>query len=158
MDQQISVHYGDILNSTADVMCLQVNTLGVAGAGLAKRLKDKCPSAYAHYRQLCVKTAPGVLMGKTLIVPLDVNKGRFVAYCFAQEVLARQGECVTDYDALRKALQMVAEWMKNNGKKSVAIPYKMGCGLAGGDWETVKGIIVEVFQPTELFVEIWKWN
>jgi hypothetical protein len=46
--------------------------------------------------------------------------------------------------------------MKENEKRSTAIPYKIGCGLAGGDWEVVKGIIVEVFKPTELFVEIWR--
>ena len=43
----------------------------------------------------------------------------------------------TDYNALRKCLVEVRLFMKAFGLKTVAIPYKYGCGIANGDWEKV---------------------
>lgn len=46
--------------------------------------------------------------------------------------------------------------MKEQGLTSVAIPYKLGCGLGGGDWDTVDGIIRSVFDGTDILVEHWQ--
>ena len=41
---------------------------------------------------------------------------------------------------------------------SVAIPYKMGCGLAGGDWDNeIYPIIETVFKDSPVVLEIWKF-
>ena len=42
--------------------------------------------------------------------------------------------------------------------KSVAIPYKMSCGLAGGDWNIILAMLKspDVFGVTNITVEIWK--
>ena len=38
---------------------------------------------------------------------------------------------------------------------SIAIPYGIGCGLAGGNWLTVKRILSEVFADSNVDVTIY---
>lgn len=40
--------------------------------------------------------------------------------------------------------------------KRVALPYKFGCGLAGGDWDIIFSIIKKEFCNCN--VEIWEYN
>ena len=44
----------------------------------------------------------------------------------------------------------------NTPNKKVGFPYKIGCGLAGGDWDTIIRIIEE--ELGDLEVEIYKLN
>lgn len=36
------------------------------------------------------------------------------------------------------------------------MPYNLGCGLAGGDWEVVREMLREVFEDTNIRLELWK--
>jgi hypothetical protein len=38
----------------------------------------------------------------------------------------------------------------------VRLPYGLGCGLAGGDWDTVLDIISDAAKAWNLNVEIWE--
>lgn len=49
-----------------------------------------------------------------------------------------------EYGAIYNGLLDVAYSVNAVGKRQFAIPYHMGCGLAGGDWLTVNDIILEV--------------
>ena len=151
-----SFHHGDILTAKTDVICHQVNTLGIMGAGLAKHIRGKYPWLYEEYKQYCAQYPAEQLMGTALILRESPSSEQYIANCFAQTKLAKQGEKVTNYTALEDSLMQVASWMSDNGKKSVAIPFRMGCGLAGGDWDAVKSIIIDVFMDTDIFVELWK--
>jgi hypothetical protein len=44
----------------------------------------------------------------------------------------------TDYNALRECFQKVRHYA---GGRTVYIPYRIGCGLGGGNWEEVSAII-----------------
>ena len=39
------------------------------------------------------------------------------------------------------AMQKIGQYMVNRKWVILGLPYNMGCGLAGGDWDTVLGII-----------------
>lgn len=71
-------------------------------------------------------------------------------YCFSQQGMS------THYDAFFHCMEMVKEFAEEHDNAKIAIPYKMGCGIAGGDWEFVKDIIITVFGNSDLKVEIWK--
>ena len=43
------------------------------------------------------------------------------------------------------------------GLKTVAFPWGIGCGLAGGDWNIVKPMIENVFENTEVEIQYWKY-
>lgn len=55
----------------------------------------------------------------------------------------------TDYEAMRHALDYIKRWASNNNL-SIAIPYKIGCGIANGDWNKVFKIIEEVFNDYDV--------
>lgn len=157
----ITERNGDILQSGADVICHQVNCRGVMGAGLAKQVKDQNPMVYAAYSDMCRQYGDNAL-GQVLYVPMDktrflrIEEQRFIANCFAQAGYSRYGR-MTNYEALRTCLSAVRQFAQEY-ELTVAIPYKMGCGLAGGDWETVRGIIEDVFRGYDGEVQIWRYE
>lgn len=146
---------GDVLNSDADVILQQVNCKGKMGAGLALQVRNKYPFVYKQYTAFCSKAEnSSSLLGQVLIVP--VSDEQSIANLFAQDGYAAYGfttTCHTDYKALRKCLKIINRKYK---KKRVALPYLLGCGLAGGDWTIVKEIIEEELRDCE--VEIYSFT
>ena len=151
---------GDVLKSGADVICHQVNCKGVMGTGLAHQVRVQNPKMFQQYRELCAQGG-GRNIGTVYFAPVDrdlwepAEKQHYIANCFGQFAYGRD-RCHTNYPALRNALEMVRKWTIGMGKKSVAIPYCLGCGAAGGDWRIVRAMIQDVFEDSDLEVTIWK--
>lgn len=145
---------GNILSCKEDIIVHQVNTLGVFGAGLAKQIKNKYPEVFPSYELLCSKHryCKQKLMGCVDIEP--TKDGKYVASIFGQMYVGRDKR-YTDYDALRLGLEKV-EGNARVFSKSVAIPHGLGSGLAGGDWEIVYGMIVDVFSKGNVEATIYK--
>lgn len=59
-----------------------------------------------------------------------------------------------NYEALYKALDKMKNDAVAKGIKSIGIPFKMGCGLAGGNWRIVRVMIEEVFKDTDMLIVI----
>lgn len=145
---------GNLFDSKADVLCHQVNLYGVMGGGIASELRERYPNVYNRYRNHCDEYKfSESLLGSSLIVPKDEKNNQYIANCFCQNDFSRDG-CLTNYEKMRECFINVINWMKQNGKKTVAFPYKIGCGIAGGNWSIVLGIIEDVFKDVE--VEIWE--
>lgn len=153
----------DILKSGADIIVHQVNCKGVMGAGLARQIKIQNPLLYEAYRTACLEANTAQLLGTALIIPIDKDRYRHnwdqqcIANCFAQDGYGRN-KVQTNYEALRSALAQVREYaLSIKRDATIAIPYKIGCGLAGGNWEIVFDIIKEVFSDCEhTNVTIWR--
>ena len=47
----IEIINGNIFKGDADIICHQVNTHGIMGAGIALQIKEKFPDVYAVYRE-----------------------------------------------------------------------------------------------------------
>lgn len=147
---------GNILEASEDIICHQVNCKGVMGAGLAKQIKSKYPNVYKEYKQLCTEQGDGLLSSVQLI---STNDGKTIANLFAQTGYGRK-RMQTDYDALRSCLQSLKDTVTHSNEKknqtSIAIPYGIGCGLAGGDWTIVEGMIEEILGGCEVMVYRFK--
>ena len=130
---------GDLLETNADVICHQVNLQGVMGGGLALSIAKKYPNVNKIYEDYEPKK-----LGEVCMVYTD---DFIVANCFSQ-----REDFNTDYKALRECLSKVRKYMMDCGYRTVAIPYKYGCGIANGDWETVFNIFKDVFLGYELLV------
>ena len=130
---------GDLLKANADVICHQVNLQGVMGGGLALSISTKYPNVNKVYEDYKPKKLGEVCMVYT--------NDFIVANCFSQTE-----DFNTDYKALRKCLLKVRKYMLDCGYRTVAIPYKYGCGIANGDWETVFNIFKDVFLGYELLI------
>ena len=153
---------GDILGPDNKTVIIghQVNCQGVMGAGLAKQIRERYPKAYEDYKNACQIVHMDVIMGQCVMTATGEPSAcppweRHIAHLFGQFGYGRYGR-QTNYDALRNALVL----LHANAKAmhcDVSLPYRLGCGLAGGDWITVARIIEEVFCD-DVLCEIWKYN
>lgn len=131
---------GDVLQSKANLICHQCNTLGIMGGGLALQVKRQAPSVFDEYKKLCDehKENTSELMG--CVQYCRFNEDSEIANVFGQNDVG-YGERMTDYDALKKAFADIREYAKSHKISTIAIPKYFGCGLAGGDWGVVLPII-----------------
>ena len=144
----IKMVYGDLLSSNANAILHQVNCKGVMGSGVAKQIRNKYPEVYREYTALCseYKNYTSPLLGS--IQSVRINESQDVVNLFGQNGYGRDKQH-TNYDALRRCLSSVNTKYKEN---IVALPYKMGCGLGGGNWGVVYRIIEEELKDCEVYI------
>ena len=133
----------DIFNTVDDIIVHQVNCQGVMGSGIAKQVKALYPRVFNAYVEYCKKSN---ILGTSLIV---YDRGKYIANVFGQYNYGNGLQ--TNYNALSSGLKEVYTFAKNN-LLSVAIPYKIGCGLGGGDWNVVSKIIESIFTDVPFYV------
>ena len=148
---------GDLLDATSGIICHQTNYHGVMGAGVARAIADKILTTeqYNAYVNYCWQ-AGRMALGNVQF--LGNAPGLVVANIFSQdEAKARiNGKYdITDYNAMFMALQRVRDLAEAHNM-TVRIPYKMGCGIAGGDWDRVRQIIYSIFGASTVDVFIVK--
>lgn len=124
---------GDIINYP--IFCQQVNCKGVMGAGLAKYIRNKYPEVYSEYRKVCSEGK--AILGVDHYTYLN---DRICVCMFAQDGYGRDKR-YTDYQAFRTCLNGLELFLKSRKEKVIAFPYMIGCGLAGGDWYIVQGML-----------------
>lgn len=153
---------GDLTECKTDFICHQANYHGVMGAGVALAIKDKLlsPEAYAAYQNLCARKG-AALLGTIQYLPCGRSSDGYLGILFnlfcQDEVPTRSG-CFTRYDCMRKCLAKVDFLARKNGNRSVAIPENMGCGIAGGNWATVRQIVEDVFARSPVKLSIVRWD
>lgn len=127
----------DILTVEKGIIAHQVNCQGVMGAGLAKQIKYKFPKSWDIYHKACCEYASGALLGEC--ISCQVKDSLYVAHLFGQFHYGAK-RCYTNYLALESALIQL-ETLAQKYQLPVYLPYKLGCGLAGGDWQIVYNLI-----------------
>jgi O-acetyl-ADP-ribose deacetylase (regulator of RNase III) len=146
----IKIVQGDILQASEDIIGHQVNCMGVMGAGLAKQIRNKYPVVFTKYKELVDKQIDKKkLLGAIQVI--DFPNGKVIINLFAQYNYGRS-VVFTDYKALEKGLKSIYYTVTQTDLKgkSVALPYGIGCGLAGGDWKVVYKMIDEIFSDYEI--------
>ena len=147
----INIINRNILEAEEKIICQQTNCLGIMGAGLALQIARKYPEVDKKYRNFCIEYGEWDFLGQIQLV--NTNDGKIIANCFGQK---RPGfGKQTDYKALKNCLEAVKNFATQNNF-SVAIPYKIGCGLGGGDWNEVYGIIKEIFEDSNIKCVIYQ--
>jgi O-acetyl-ADP-ribose deacetylase (regulator of RNase III) len=140
---------GNLLECTENIIVHQVNCQGVMGSGIAEQIKKKYPEVFKAYYYTCKTEELKDYFGTALIC--EANDGKYIANVFGQNTYGKGLH--TDYEALKNGLKEVHDFAKEKGL-SVALPYKIGCGRGGGDWNTVYDIITEIFfddVPYEIY-------
>lgn len=139
---------GDITCVVHGIVMHQVNCQGVMGAGLALQIRRKWPLVYSDYLDAASKKE--LQLGEVLYSHID--HGLMVASMCGQYDYGRaKNHVYTDYGALRECLCKVEEWRKVL-KARAFIPFGIGCGLAGGNWEYVREMIKEEI-PSAIIME-----
>lgn len=141
----IKIIEGDVLNAQEGIIGHQVNCYGIMGAGLAKQIKVRYPNVFKEYSSLCNlyenRDKRLDLLGQCQFVAIGTDK--YIANIFGQYGMGTSRQ-QTDYDALYKGLLELKAYSVKN-ELNVALPYGLGCGLAGGDWNIVSDMIADIF-------------
>ena len=154
----IEFKHGDILTSTADIICQQVNCKGVMGSGLAKQIRAKYPQVYTKYKELIdtFNHTGERFLGQMQLVEGD--KGKWIANCFGQESYGYNGT-YTDLSALRDALVQVGifagERILCGHRCNIAISYNIGAGLGGANPDDIHEMLGDLFHDYPGVVELW---
>lgn len=147
----------DILDVHTGIIVQQVNCQGVMGAGLAKQIADKYPQVYNQYRTACKNHKPDELLGNCLLVGIDDSL--VIANVFGQMGYGRDKRH-TNYQALASGLYAITNVYVDGHLPEIHIPYGVGCGLGGGNWDRVLGIIEGVFikEISRVTIHNLKWK
>jgi O-acetyl-ADP-ribose deacetylase (regulator of RNase III) len=142
----VKIVEADILTAKENIICHQVNCMGIMGGGLARQIKEKFPIVFEEYITFLKENGSKKSLGRCNAVAIS-SEG-YIANLFGQYDCGTN-RVQTDYDALDSALNALEELCDITGY-SVAIPYNLGCGLAGGDWNIVSKMIEEIFKDTKV--------
>jgi O-acetyl-ADP-ribose deacetylase (regulator of RNase III) len=119
------------MSSEFDVIGHGCNCFHKMGAGLAKAIKEKFPEAC----EADLETTPGE-HGKLGTLSFTKNTSPVIVNCYTQYRYGKD-KMHCDYDAVRSCMKHIK---KNFSGKKIGLP-RIGCNLAGGEWEIVKPII-----------------
>lgn len=121
-----------------DLIIHQCNCFKTWGAGIAKQLKKDFPNAYIA--DLNSTLTPSQRLG-------NFTTDGTIYNAYGQYNYGRGHKTI--YELLEKSLILIESNIPDN--IVVGIP-KIGCGLAGGDWEVVSKIINRVFRNNPIKV------
>lgn len=144
----VEYYIGDIFEAPVDIVIHQSNCHCTFGRGIAKEIKQRFPEAYTADCQ--TKKGDRSKLGTYSFARVNREKeGVRISYVFNMySQYNYAGAAVhTDYQAMKKALLAIRNSIANT-KLVIGIPYKIGCGLGGGDWDTVESIIRDVFEDS----------
>lgn len=163
----IKIINGNILDAKTDFILHQVNCQGVMGSGVTKTLRQYEDGLFQHYYLMYDKVTEA---GFSLLGLNDyywwTNHGesQCVVSMFAQDKYGYDGKQYTDLGAFIECLRRFkANWyawveecdeLRNT---TVALPYKIGCGRGGADWENdIYPIIKRELEDYD--VELWRYK
>lgn len=156
---------GNLLESNCDIICHQVNCQRAMGRGIAGQIRQKWPKVYEDYcYNIDYMYGNGLaryssdLLGMITWTELEDNK--YIMNLFSQDEYYPRDKCHTNYEAFArccKALKnFITEYNLDKSKTIIGFPHKIGCGLAGGNWDIVSTIIEREFEGYE--VEIYEYE
>ena len=150
----ITIKEGDLFSAPKGVICHQVNCKGNMGRGVAKTFREKFPHAFKQYVEYCHAFEGKDILGDVLIMredPYNVD----TCCMFAQDDWRGYG-CNTDYAAFHQCCDEIKDYIYNTKEYNYPInmPYNIGCGLGGGDWQIVYSILEEEFENYNLI--LWR--
>jgi O-acetyl-ADP-ribose deacetylase (regulator of RNase III) len=144
---------GDVLKSDERIIVHGCNCFNTMGSGIARQIRERFPEAYAAD----VQTTWGdkLKLGRFTDALCENAHGNpvHVINAYTQYKYTRT-EVDVDYDALKSALTRVCLEFRN---KVVALP-KIGCGLAGGDWEVVEEILESIGIKFNMTFHVYEWG
>lgn len=147
-DNDMKFIYEDIINIKGHIV-QQVNCQNKMGSGLAKTIYEKYPKVKQEYHKFCNKhNESKELLGKVLFVGIDKNTR--VCNMFSQLNYGYDGKRYTDYKTFQECFEIVCL----NSPHKIYVPYKIGCGLGGADWNIIEEILknLEIKYKKEIII------
>jgi O-acetyl-ADP-ribose deacetylase (regulator of RNase III) len=142
---------GDIFAGGPEVLIHQANCYHTMASGIAKEIRERFPEAYAadlltpkdSLDKLGTYSAAAVT-GPALAVDGSEKRLRYIVNLYSQYG-HKDGNRKTSYDAMFEGLMRIRDDARFSGLE-FGVPYKIGCGLGGGNWNVVLAILRAVFN------------
>ena len=132
---------GDLIelavNGDFDLIIHGCNCFCTMGAGIAKQIKKTFPEAYDADR--ATRKGDRSKLGTITIATITRGDHPLVVVNAYTQYDWRGSGVLVDYKSVRSVMRSVKQEFSGN---RIGYP-KIGAGLAGGDWNTIKGIIGE---------------
>lgn len=151
LDHKLKIVKGDLLKSNADFIAHQCNCMTNKSFGLSASMFKTFP-----YADIYTNREKYSQLG-TISVHGDGKDQRYVINMLAQFY---PGKCKWKdtydkrLDAFQKCLEEISR-LPNMEGKSIAFPYNIGCGLAGGNWEDYQKILQYWAQTVKMTVYLY---
>ena len=131
------------------------NDVGGWGKGFVMAISNKWPEPEKQYRKW-YKSKENFTLGEVQIV--EVENDTWVANMIGQRNISKDenGNPPVRYEAIATALEKVAVFAKEKNA-SVHMP-RIGCGLAGGKWETMEQIIFTALSEKNIAVTVYDFE
>lgn len=150
----VKIIESDLLAADVEAIGHCCNCFTTMGSGIAKAIKEKYPVVYAEDWKT-VKGDKSKLGSFSLAKLSDSQNPMFCFNIYAQYNYGRDKRYL-DYEALYSGFEATKEFCIKNNIRSLGLPYKIGCNLAGGNWNIVLCMIEEVFRDLNIEVLICK--
>jgi Zn-dependent peptidase ImmA (M78 family)/O-acetyl-ADP-ribose deacetylase (regulator of RNase III) len=147
---------GDALTPRGDGVCIVAHIVpdtssAWGGWGFASQIKKKHPETWRHYQSIAELEGLPLALGKCF-------KGKLSTGVPLLNMVAQRGVGPSKtprirYVALEKCLRQLAEWAKELNA-TVHMP-KIGAGHAGGDWEVIRELILDLVVKQGIGVTIY---
>lgn len=125
---------GNLLDITTGVIIHQVNNKRVMGAGIAKGIRSLYPKHYDDYMKSSM-TLSELVTTRITTEPFFGVVGMVTQDGYGSD------RRYTDYEAFKRSLIKIAKLYETNPSIKYYMPFNIGCGLAGGDWNIVSELI-----------------
>jgi len=141
---------GDLLTSDCTILAHQANCQKTFGAGIALQIKKQFPEAYQadldyHYSEK-------ERYGRCSVAYIK-RENKFIVNLYAQRYPGKpfdDSDQKSRYKAMESSLDMLMKSIPNLREKGfpvrIGLPMYIGCGLAGGDWDVVHGILKKISE------------
>ncbi len=137
---------GSILTDESKAIVIPVNTMGIAGAGLARQWKIQYPDEHHQYVEVCKDKRFNI--GEVLAL-VSISNRLFL--CFPTKIVPqKRSELVWIEDGLPDLVRLVFTLQI----KSLALP-ALGCGLGGLPWRDVKPLIEKHLGDLNIPVRVY---
>ena len=165
ISENITLVQGDMFFSSAQVLTISVNTVGVMGKGLASRARYQFTDVFVEYQDLC--RSKKLKMGKPCLIKRDKSM---------DELLAEQPENLknknfnkwfllfptknhwkedSDYEGIKKGLDwLVKSCQKDKTIQSIALP-ALGCGLGNLTWGEIGPLMCQALEKINIPIFIY---
>lgn len=148
----VKIIKGDITESNCKYLAHQCNCNTVKSHGLSKTIADKWPWADVYSKRVSIgarnATIKPSIPGTIELITNEDDKKTIICL-FAQWAPGKCGDYARYYpktynDTKENRLAWFKECLAKIDElnlNEIAMPYKIGCGLAGGDWKTYEQIL-----------------
>ena len=140
---------GNILNATEKYIVHQCNCTTTSSAGLANQIFAQYPEANT-YRDVKYKRQVGTISCH----PVD---NKVVINIYAQRY---PGSAKAPHDTAEQRLRWfetcLLEISKIHPIREIAVPYKIGCGLAAGNWDRYLNSLQQFATRSDIRISIYK--